>query len=82
MAIVKSRLPDDPKTQGHLGDLYIMDVDKEGAYLRIALRPPPSGEEVEVKIPFDPPVKSGWDVRPRLFAWRAEVQRKYNIVRA
>ncbi|CAK9785314.1 hypothetical protein CC85DRAFT_288823 [Cutaneotrichosporon oleaginosum] len=78
-AIVKSRLPDDPRTKGHLGDLYIMDVDTDGHWVRLALRPPPTREEVEVKIPFDPPVKTGWDVRPRLFAWRAEARRKYNI---
>ncbi|GMK59795.1 hypothetical protein CspeluHIS016_0900120 [Cutaneotrichosporon spelunceum] len=79
IAIVKSYLPDDPKTKGHLGDLYIMDVDKDGTYFRVCLRPPPTREEVEVKIPLDPPVKTGFDVRPRLFAMREQVRNKYKI---
>ncbi|BEI79769.1 hypothetical protein CcaverHIS002_0102980 [Cutaneotrichosporon cavernicola] len=72
VAIVKAHLPDDPKTKGHLGDLYIMDVDKDGTYFRVCLRPPPSREEIVVKVPLDPPVKDGWAVRPRLFAMREQ----------
>lgn len=80
-AIVKSRLPDAPETQGHLGDLFIMDFDKNGTYVQIALRPPPSREEVPIKIPIDPPLRGSYDVRPRMMQWRAIVRQKYEIVR-
>lgn len=66
--------------KGHLGDLYIQIVDPDGKYIQIALRPPPSRKEKVIKIPFDPPLESMYDLRPRLWHWRDMAKAKFNIV--
>lgn len=76
-AIVKQRTQE----KGHLGDLYIQLVDPQGQFLQVALRPPPTREEKVIKIPFNPPLQSMLDARPRLWHWRDQARAKYNIVR-
>lgn len=33
-----------------------------------------------VKLPFDPPLKDGWEARPTMFRYKREALAKYNVV--
>lgn len=65
---------------GNLGWLHIAQVDPEGRFILMFYHPPPSGKEVRFEIPLDPPVKSVFEIKPRLNAWRAEALQHYKVV--
>lgn len=60
--------------------MYIQIFGKDGSYIQFATFPHPKKEEVVVKLPLDPPLKSGFEARPLLFRWKKEAYAKYNVV--
>jgi hypothetical protein len=60
--------------------VYIQIFGKDGSYIQLATFPHPKKEEVVVKLPLDPPLKSGFEARPLLFRWKKEAFAKYNVV--
>lgn len=76
-AIVKSKRPD---LKGELGWLHVGRLDDFGKYLQVQIHPPPTHEEKEVQIPLDPPITNPYDIRPRLYKFRAEAFNLYRIV--
>ncbi|RXK38081.1 hypothetical protein M231_04640 [Tremella mesenterica] len=77
LAIVKHRT----SRRGHLGHLHISSIDPEGKNITILIHPPPTNEEIKLEIPFDPPVKSPYEVRPRLLAWRDLAYSHFDVPR-
>lgn len=66
--------------KGNLGDVYIQIFGADGSYIQFATHPHPAKEEVIVKMPLDPPLKSGWEARPTMFRFKREAYAKYNVV--
>jgi hypothetical protein len=77
IAIIKHRL----NVPGELGYLHLAQIDPEGRYARVFYHPPPAHKEVELRIPFDPPVRNNREIKERLFAWRAEAIQHFRPVR-
>ena len=65
---------------GNLGYLHIAQIDPQGKYILMLYHPPPKGEEVEFKIPLDPPVKSLFEIRPRMAEWKYNAFQHYQVV--
>ena len=54
--------------------------DPEGKFILLFYHPPPEGKEVRFEIPLNPPVKTVFEIKPRLNAWRAEALQEYKVV--
>ena len=67
--------------KGHLGYLYIATIAHGGDHVLIMYHPPPEEKEVQYKLTFDPPTKSVFEVRSRLYAMRREALQVYRVVR-
>jgi len=68
------------KISGNLGYLHIAQIDPQGKHILVLYHPPPSNEEVELKIPLDPPVKSLFEIRPRLAEWKRDAFQHFQVV--
>lgn len=66
--------------KGHLGYLHIAQIDPQGKHILVLYHPPPSGDEVEFKIPLDPPVKTLFEIRPRMHEWRYAAFQHFQVV--
>ncbi|ORX35331.1 hypothetical protein BD324DRAFT_652465 [Kockovaella imperatae] len=65
--------------RGNLGHLFITTVDPQGHYVSLLVHPPPEHESREVRIQFDPPLKSPWEVKAIFEQWEAEAKRNFKI---
>ena len=68
------------KTPGNLGHLHVSIVEPTGTHMTVIYHPPPNHEDTEVQVPFDPPLKSIYEVKPLFRKWEAEVKEKYKPV--
>lgn len=75
VAIVKHRT----HKRGQLGDLYITSFSLPNT-VNIAIHPPPSKEERDIELTFDPPVKDAYEVRERMFEWRDKAFEHFDVV--
>jgi hypothetical protein len=65
---------------GHLGDIHIISLSPTGQSLTLLIHPPPNCDSLQLELPFDPPIKDPYLVRPRLYKWRDQALAHFSVV--